>query len=586
MSITRREGESVGFRLFLGVSLTLLAAGFCAYALFAASLREHQRERGGDVLRAAVQRFEAHGRSYAPATRKQLVAALDRRRREEAAHTEDFLIDLRGTLLLALLPALAGAVGLFWLLAGRTVHLRHRTAVERASRDALTDLGDHRAFSEELRRASGLADRSDLEYALALFDIDDFKFLNDRRGHQHGDDILRRVAEVLQSGRAQDRPFRIGGDEFALIMPATSERDGAIAAGRLRRQIAESGVAVSCGVSGSRPLMRGWSTLREEADAAVYEAKRRHAEAPVCFSDFADRAFIVTTEKAHQVRLLIQDRAMDVALQPIWDLDGGGLIGFEGLARPHSDYELAGPAEAFDVAEQIGRIGDLDRLCMTRILERAGSVPEGVLLFINIHPANLDDDRGGPRWLLDAARAASVDPGRIVIEVTERSGARLGAVVRAIDQLRRAGFKVALDDVGAGNSGLEMLNATHVDFVKVDRTIVARAAEDVNARAVLAAISAFAKETGCYVIAEGIEDRDHLEFVRALEVSVVGAIRGGQGYGLGRPAPTVADALAGRRPAMCADEPVEEPGYSAAAMPTVPSTGAPIAPWRMRSAHA
>ena len=593
MSMTRDGAGSVGFRLFLGVAATLLAVGVAAYALFAAAVREDEREEGRRDLQAAVRTLESEQGSSRAALRG-LVIAVTGDRAVQAAEVRDdegrvvarsaarrgasgerlaesfelrgrrysvtairdtsrtdlFLLDLRDDLLLALPIALVSALGLFWLLAGRSVHLRHRSAVERATRDALTELGDHRAFSEELRRASSLADRNDVEFALAIFDVDDFKFLNDRRGHQYGDEVLRKVGKALASGRAQDRPFRIGGDEFAMILTGTDERQAAIAVGRVRSALAESGVAVSCGISATRPGMRAWGTLREEADAALYEAKRRRSDGPVCFCDLAAEAFIVTSEKAQQLRLLIKDRAMDVALQPIWDVEAGGLVGFEGLARPHADYEFSGPAEAFDVAEQVGRIGDLDQLCVARILERAGSMPANALLFINVHPSSLDDERTGPRWLLDAARGAGVDPSRIVIEVTERSGARLAAVVRAIDQLRRAGFRVALDDVGAGNSGLEMLNATRVDFVKIDRAIVARAAEDVNARAVLAAISAFAHETGCYVIAEGIEHAEHLDFVRTLEVNVSGAIRGGQGYGLGRPAPSVAEALAGARPAM------------------------------------
>ena len=593
MNMTDRG--SVGFRLFLGVALTLLVLGGVAYWLFAGAVREERLDEGRRDLVAAVAavakdphsgssravlrglvtqiasdpevlsaevrdgsgRVVARSASAGGGIRGDRVRTGVRLRGEDygvtavrdRARVDLFLLDLRDTLLMALPPALVLALGLFWLLAGRSVQLRHRSALERALRDALTELGDHRAFSDEMRRASAMADRTGMEYTLALFDVNDFKFLNDRRGHQHGDEVLRKVARILSSGRGQDRAFRVGGDEFALLLPATSEHDGAVAVGRLLSLLADESIAVSCGLTASRPALREWSTLREEADAALYEAKRRRNAEPVRFSDFAERAFIVTGEKAQQVRLMIRDRGVDVALQPIWDVEANSLIGFEGLARPLPTYELAGPAEAFDVAEQIGRIGDLDHLCVARILERADTLPAGALLFINIHPASLEDERGGPGWLLEAAREAGLHPSRIVIEVTERHGARLASVVRAINQLRGAGFRVALDDVGAGNSGLEMLNATRVDFVKIDRAVVANAAADVNARAVLAAISAFAHETGTFVIAEGIEEREHLDFVRNLRVSVEGAIRGGQGYGLGRPAATVAAALAGPRAA-------------------------------------
>jgi EAL domain-containing protein (putative c-di-GMP-specific phosphodiesterase class I) len=289
--------------------------------------------------------------------------------------------------------------------------------------------------------------------------------------------------------------------------------------------------------------MRLGAVLREEADAALYEAKRRRADDVVGFSEIGEDAAILSPEKAHGLRLLLQDRVIDVALQPIWDLESGTLLGLEGLARPHVEYGLSGPAEAFDVAEQTGRIADLDRLCVDRILERAGELPRGARLFVNVHPSSLEDEDG--EWIFDALRRARVHHERIVIEVTERSGARVGAVVRAIASLRARGLKVALDDVGAGNSGLQMLQSVGVDFVKIDRMVVVRAMEQTSARAVLAAIIAFAETSGTYVIAEGIEDRRMLAFLEGLEVRASNGIRGGQGYGLGRPASTVAAAIAG-----------------------------------------
>ena len=108
-------------------------------------------------------------------------------------------------------------------------------------------------------------------------------------------------------------------------------------------------------------------------------------------------------------------------------------------------------------------------------------------------------------------------------------------------------MKVALDGIGAGSSGLELLHQIPVDYVKVDRSVIASAAEDASARGVLAAVAAFARETGTYVIAEGIEDNEVLRFVRAFGDQYPGAIRGGQGYCLGRPAATVHEAVLGAR---------------------------------------
>ena len=123
--------------------------------------------------------------------------------------------------------ALIVAMGLFYLVAGRALVRRHGRARKRATRDPLTDLGNHRVFQEELTRAVAFAMRRDESLALALVDIDDFKLVNDRYGHQRGDDVLAEVALILDSGRAEDRPFRIGGDEFALLDARLRQRASA-----------------------------------------------------------------------------------------------------------------------------------------------------------------------------------------------------------------------------------------------------------------------------------------------------------------------------------------------------------------------
>jgi EAL domain-containing protein (putative c-di-GMP-specific phosphodiesterase class I) len=109
--------------------------------------------------------------------------------------------------------------------------------------------------------------------------------------------------------------------------------------------------------------------------------------------------------------------------------------------------------------------------------------------------------------------------------------------------LRGQGFKLALDDVGTGNAGLEMLREVGAEFVKLDRSIVAAAPNESNARAVLLAMATFARETGAYVIAEGIEDDALLHWVRTIDDAIprdaATMIQGGQGYGLGRPSPEV-----------------------------------------------
>jgi EAL domain-containing protein (putative c-di-GMP-specific phosphodiesterase class I) len=129
------------------------------------------------------------------------------------------------------------------------------------------------------------------------------------------------------------------------------------------------------------------------------------------------------------------------------------------------------------------------------------------------------------------------------VEVTERFGGRMASVLKSLRRLRAQGFQLALDDVGTGNSGLEMLREVGAEFVKLDRSVIAAAPVEANARAVLMAMATFARQTGAYVIAEGIEDETVLDYIRTIDETIprdiATMIQGGQGYGLGRPSPTV-----------------------------------------------
>jgi len=456
--------------------------------------------------------------------------------------------DVRRTLALLGLAALIVGGTVFYLVGGRALIRAHRGALQRATLDGLTDLPNQRAFQDEYPQAVATATRHQVPLALAVLDVDDFKFLNDRHGHPQGDALLRRIAAVLRAGRSGDRAYRIGGDEFALLLPHTDAEGARIVARRLLRALADEGAAVSAGVSALRSGERA-EGLRAEADAALYEAKRRGGNCSAHFEDVRDDVVITTSDKRDTVHRLIDEDALTTVFQPIWDLDSGTLVGLEALTRPDPTYGLNGPAEAFDVAEQIGRVHDLDVLCAERALRLAPQLPPDALLFLNLAPQTLDLDADNNDWLKLAVERAGLPIDRVVVEVTERFGARTASVVKSLQRLREQGFKLALDDVGTGNAGLEMLRKVGAEYVKIDRSIVVAAATEPNARAVLMAMATFAWQTGSFVIAEGIEDQDTLTFLRQIDDLGLRAghvIQGGQGYGLGRPS----SAPAAERPSL------------------------------------
>jgi EAL domain-containing protein (putative c-di-GMP-specific phosphodiesterase class I) len=314
----------------------------------------------------------------------------------------------------------------------------------------------------------------------------------------------------------------------------------------LSRSFSEAGIEASVGVSAMHPgqlespAAGGADTLRAEADAALYEAKRQGGNGCAHFDDIRERVVVTTSEKKEAVRRLIEEGRLTTVFQPIWDFAAETLLGVEALTRPDPSYGLSGPAEAFDIAEQIGRVHQLDVLCVQNALRVVPELEPGVLLFINLSPQTLDLDAERNDWVRLAVQEAGLPLERVVIEVTERFGGRTAAVVKCLKRLRQQGFKTALDDVGTGNSGLEMLRKIDAEFVKLDRSIVTAAPTESSARAVLMAMATFARQTGAFVIAEGIEDEDTLQFLRDIddrELQLDTIIQGGQGFGLGRPSP-------------------------------------------------
>jgi diguanylate cyclase (GGDEF)-like protein len=590
-------------RLAIAVVVTFAVVGVAGYFVIVHQLRGHYLARQSVAQRADVQRLEAVGRSSAspavaarriddvltsirgrpgiidvqlvdrPRTRgatdtdARIDAALSQGRRYAGPGQDDRRLQLvspvalpSGRYALAItrdhtfvdgsvgvvrralgwitLIALTLGGGMFYLVGGRRLMRSHRIALQRGTCDGLTDLPNQRAFQDEFAAAVVSARRYGDPLTLVVLDVDDFKLVNDRRGHPHADELLQRVAGVLREGRVGDRGYRIGGDEFAMLLPNADERGAQTLAERLSRALIASEAGVSIGVSNLRSGQCP-EDLRGEADAALQEAQHLGGNGVVHFDEIRHHGLMPTSAKNDAVRRLIDEAALSTVFQPIWDLDAKVLLGVEALTRPSVEYGLRGPAEAFDIAEQLGRAHELDELCVRNALRIVPALPDDVLLFVNLSPYTLDLDVDGNDWLRDAVERAGLPVERVVVEITERAGGRTASVVKCLQRLRGQGFKLALDDVGTGNSGLEMLRQVEAEYVKLDRSIVTAAATQRTARAVLLAMATYAAQTGSFVIAEGIEDQETFDYLGTINQDLLPhrIINGGQGYGLGRPAP-------------------------------------------------
>jgi EAL domain-containing protein (putative c-di-GMP-specific phosphodiesterase class I) len=336
----------------------------------------------------------------------------------------------------------------------------------------------------------------------------------------------------------------LAGDEFALAFlgpqPSLARHHAELL--RLAIEAQLDGATVSIGLATSSQANSDLMLLRDEANTALCEAKRRGRNTVVVFDEIREEVAMFLPARVAEVRGLIDGSGIGVAFQPIWDLTARRVIGYEALARPAGENPV-NTQDAFDIAERLGKAHDLDRICRNAVLQSARLLPPGALLFVNVSPQSLDHEEFRGTALIDAVQAVGFTPDRVVLEITERSLARLPVVIREAKRLRALGFALALDDAGSGNSGLEMLSQLAVDFVKIDREVIVRAQSDVGGRAVLAGIIAIAQEMRAQIIAEGIEDAAMLDIVRnATRWSTISSAV--QGYYLGKPSEHFVDATA------------------------------------------
>jgi len=222
---------------------------------------------------------------------------------------------------------------------------------------------------------------------------------------------------------------------------------------------------------------------------------------------------------------LMADERLDIHFQVILDLADGGVLGYEALARCVGDSPFAGPEELFHAARCCHRLEELNNFCLTKAIRRFHALGLPGKLFLNTTPGSL-------RMVgeLMAGSPLAAERGRVVLEISEQYPFEdIEAIGDSVNRARGAGLEVALDDLGAGYSGLKTWSLVRPDFVKLDRHFITAIDRDGVKREFVRSISEIARGLGCRVIAEGIEWQEELATLRALH------IRYGQGYLLHRP---------------------------------------------------
>jgi diguanylate cyclase (GGDEF)-like protein len=420
-----------------------------------------------------------------------------------------------------------------------------REAYERAREesllDPLTGLGNHRAFQEELGRQLSSAARYHHSVALVIVDLDDFKQVNDTHGHAAGDDLLATVARAFLRGiRRPDRAFRVGGDEFAILMPHTDAKSASIPVSRILVAALESPhvaanphFSFTAGISDFPGLSHDRETLYRQADAALYWGKRHGRTLVEVFDPAREGAELgarPVAERSAAVERTATRRLLRAVFQPIVDLVDGRVIGYEGLVRPLPESGFLDPGSLFTVAEACGRTVELDMACLETVTSAAARLGLTGYLSLNLSPRTVESDEFGYLAVTGVLARHGIEPERVVIELTERETIEnVDRLRRKLEQLRGEGIRIAADDVGAGNAGLRLLSHVRFDVVKIDLSLVQGGAAHGHALEVLRSVHDLADRWGATVVAEGVESADQLRVVRSL------GLDSAQGYLLGRP---------------------------------------------------
>lgn len=397
-----------------------------------------------------------------------------------------------------------------------------------AEHDWLTGLYNRRHLIPEIDRCLAHTRRYRRAGAMLVLDVDNFKLINDTKGHDAGDIALKSVASVLsERARETDVVARLGGDEFAVVLPEASGDDALKFATDIRLRLREvrvgSPISVSIGISVFEPTQEiAPADVLASADGAQYEAKESGGDQARIFKVGSASALTWVD----RIRRALDEQRFVLFCQPIVDLDSGLTVRKELLIRMRSgDGEIILPSNFLPTAEHFGLIGEIDRWVTQQGLELALG---GERVAINLSGPSIGDRQ--ILGLVKQAIADGLDPANVVFEITET--AAISHFARAelfVDELHSIGCEIALDDFGTGFGSFTYLRHLKAGYLKIDVQFVRDLMADETDRKVVMAIVDIAHSLGKKTIAEGVEDAATLTVLKDLGVDLA------QGFHVGRP---------------------------------------------------
>lgn len=463
------------------------------------------------------------------------------------AHRGSFPVDYVAT------PIRSGAV-----IEGAVVTFRDITERKRAQaqlqyladHDVLTGLFNRRRFGEELTRQIRNTGGVGAGSALLVFDIDNFKYVNDALGHPAGDELIRTLASKLRSRiRRTDVIGRLGGDEFAVLLGgvdakrATELAEEMLELVRSHRVVARDKPVRATTSIGMTMFDRSDLTAEQllmEADVALYEAKAGGRDRCVMFtrnplSQANGRPGSVWTDR---IKRALDDDLFAVYAQPIVALDtaaANGIDRYELLVRMREeDGRAVLPGAFLPVAERFGLVGMIDAWMIRRavkLVESAQVAGRRIMLGVNLSGHSISGQELA-EVIEEELTSSPIDPSSLVFEITETAAiSNMEEACKLASRIRRWGCRFAVDDFGAGFGSFYYLKYLPVDYLKIDGEFIRHLdRSDIDQRMVRAMVQ-IARAVGMQTIAEFVESAETLELLRECGVDFV------QGYHLARPAP-------------------------------------------------
>ncbi len=406
-----------------------------------------------------------------------------------------------------------------------------------AEHDPLTDLPNRALFTHRVRQALGGRRCGDSGTAVLFIDLDGFKGVNDRLGHQAGDELLIQAARRLQeSVRAGDTAARLGGDEFAALIAGDAGHDPAARefqvheiADRLRLTLSqpyqvdgsEVRVAASIGVAFAEPGISAGDLLRN-ADLAMYRAKAAGKNRVELYAPQMQAEVVRRTEVAARLRTALHDGEFALLHQPVVDLATGRVAAVAAQARWRSAQGiLFTPAEFLRVTEDGGeRTAELSRWLLEEAVARAAErhrlghrTPVSVRV-----PARRLLDRSAPLATVEALlNRHGLPSGALVVELAD-SDPRLSFddLEQRLVALRRLGVRIALDGFGSGYAAINALRRLPVDILKLDRSLVEGVVESARLHKITSGLLRIAGDLGLQSVAEGVDVPEQVHALRAM----------------------------------------------------------------------